>query len=91
LVHVPARLALYVAPQLFPLRGMMLDPMVEVPLVVMLLNCLVPLHLKVIRPHRLTRAFLRCWLAVVARATGLADALLPAVVRPIEFPLKGGL
>ena len=38
---------------------------------VMLLNFLVPLHLRVVRPHRLTRALLARWLRLAARAAGL--------------------
>ncbi|XP_071691730.1 probable E3 ubiquitin ligase SUD1 [Rutidosis leptorrhynchoides] len=77
LVFLPVKLALQMAPSIFPLNISLSDPFTEFPAKVLLCQICIPFAIKDFRLRATIKSLLHYWFAAVGWALGLTDFLLP--------------
>nr|CAD1840119.1 unnamed protein product [Ananas comosus var. bracteatus] len=77
LVFLPVKLAMRLAPTIFPLDIAIFDPFTEIPADVLLFQICIPFAIEHFKPRETIKALLRYWFSVVGWALGLIDFLLP--------------
>uniref|UniRef100_A0A0D9WSF8 RING-type E3 ubiquitin transferase n=1 Tax=Leersia perrieri TaxID=77586 RepID=A0A0D9WSF8_9ORYZ len=77
LVFLPVKLAMRVAPTIFPLDITIFDPFTEIPVDVLLFQICIPFAIEHFKPRATIKALLHHWFAAVGWALGLTDFLLP--------------
>ncbi|XP_020250505.1 probable E3 ubiquitin ligase SUD1 isoform X2 [Asparagus officinalis] len=77
LVFLPVKLAMWLAPSIFPLDITIFDPFTEIPADVLLFQICIPFAIEHFKPRATIKAVLRQWLIAVGWALGLTDFLLP--------------
>ncbi|XXG63804.1 hypothetical protein AAC387_Pa05g1907 [Persea americana] len=77
LVFLPVKLAMRLAPSVFPLDISVSDPFTEIPADMLLFQICIPFAIEHFKPRTTIKAVLRNWFAVVGWALGLTDFLLP--------------
>ncbi|KAG8094920.1 hypothetical protein GUJ93_ZPchr0012g22062 [Zizania palustris] len=77
LVFLPVKLAMRVAPSIFPLDITIFDPFTEIPVDVLLFQICIPFAIEHFKPRATIKALLHHWFAAVGWALGLTDFLLP--------------
>ncbi|XP_074367222.1 putative E3 ubiquitin ligase SUD1 isoform X2 [Apium graveolens] len=78
LVYLPAKLAMQVAPSIFPLDMSVYDPFTEVPAVLLLFQICIPFAIKHFKLRTTIKSLLRYWFTSVGCVLSLTDFLLPA-------------
>ncbi|PWZ05336.1 putative E3 ubiquitin ligase SUD1 [Zea mays] len=77
LVFLPVKLAMRVAPSIFPLDITIFDPFTEIPVDVLLFQICIPFAIEHFKPRATIKSLLHHWFAVVGWGLGLTDFLLP--------------
>ncbi|CAN8229507.1 unnamed protein product [Cochlearia groenlandica] len=77
LVFLPVKLAIRMAPSIFPLDISVSDPFTEIPADMLLFQICIPFIIEHFRLRTTIKALLRCWFNGVGWALGLTDFLLP--------------
>ncbi|CAM8935336.1 unnamed protein product [Rhodiola kirilowii] len=77
LVFLPVKLAMRMAPSVFPLDITVYDPFTEIPAVVLLLQICIPFALRHFKLRTAVKSLLHHWFTVVGWALGLTNFLLP--------------
>ncbi|KAH7307266.1 hypothetical protein KP509_22G052000 [Ceratopteris richardii] len=78
LIFLPVKIALSIAPSLFPLDIRISDPFTEIPADMLLFHICIPFAIEHFRPKRTIRTVLFYWFSAVGWALGLTEYLLPA-------------
>ncbi|MCO5559734.1 hypothetical protein L7F22_013336 [Adiantum nelumboides] len=78
LIFLPVKLALSIAPSLFPLDIRISDPFTEIPADMLLFHICIPFAIEHFRPKSTIKTVLFYWFSAVGWALGLTDFLLPA-------------
>lgn len=81
LVYLPVRLAVRMAPSIFPLDISVSDPFTEIPADMLLFQICIPFAIEHFKLRTTIKSLLRYWFTAVGWALGLTDFLLP---RPEE-------
>ncbi|EHA8586342.1 putative E3 ubiquitin ligase SUD1 [Cocos nucifera] len=81
LVFLPVKLAMQLAPSMFPLDITVFDPFTEIPADVLLFQICIPFAIEHFKPRATIKSILHHWFTAVGWALGLTDFLLP---RPEE-------
>ncbi|KAJ1703629.1 hypothetical protein LUZ63_003408 [Rhynchospora breviuscula] len=81
LVYLPVKLAMRLAPSIFPLDITISDPLIELSINVLLVQICIPYAMEHFQPRATIKSLLRHWFTAVGWALGLTDFLLP---RPDE-------
>ncbi|XP_072962231.1 probable E3 ubiquitin ligase SUD1 [Typha angustifolia] len=76
LVFLPVKLAMRLAPSIFPLDITVFDPFTEIPADVLLFQICIPFAIEHFKPRSTIKVLLHHWFAVVGWALGLTDFLL---------------
>ncbi|KAF8404991.1 hypothetical protein HHK36_009886 [Tetracentron sinense] len=77
LVFLPVKLAMRIAPSIFPLDISLSDPFTEIPADMLLFQICIPFAIEHFKLRATIKALLRQWFTVVGWALGLTDFLLP--------------
>lgn len=77
LVFLPVKLAIRMAPSIFPLDISVSDPFTEIPADMLLFQICIPFIIEHFRLRTTIKSLLRCWFTAVGWALGLTDFLLP--------------
>ncbi|AQK81892.1 putative E3 ubiquitin ligase SUD1 [Zea mays] len=77
LVFLPVKVAMRVAPSMFPLDITIFDPFTEIPVDVLLFQICIPFAIEHFKPRATIKALLHHWFSVVGWGLGLTDFLLP--------------
>ncbi|XP_039127219.1 probable E3 ubiquitin ligase SUD1 [Dioscorea cayenensis subsp. rotundata] len=77
LVFLPVKLAMRLAPSIFPLDITVSDPFTEIPADMLLFQICIPFAIEHFKPRATVKAVLRHWFMAVGWALGLTDFLLP--------------
>ncbi|KAG7618352.1 Zinc finger RING-CH-type [Arabidopsis thaliana x Arabidopsis arenosa] len=77
LVFLPVKLAIRMAPSIFPLDISVSDPFTEIPADMLLFQICIPFIIEHFRLRTTIKSLLRCWFTGVGWALGLTDFLLP--------------
>ncbi|KAJ7967479.1 E3 ubiquitin-protein ligase MARCH6 [Quillaja saponaria] len=77
LVFLPVKLAMRMAPSIFPLDISVSDPFTEIPADMLLFQICIPFALEHFKLRTTIKSLLRYWFTVVGWALGLTDFLLP--------------
>ncbi|XP_058081189.1 probable E3 ubiquitin ligase SUD1 [Magnolia sinica] len=77
LVFLPVKLAMRLAPSIFPLDISVADPFTEIPADMLLFQICIPFAIEHFKPRTTIKALLRQWFIAVGWALGLTDFLLP--------------
>ncbi|KAJ4967530.1 hypothetical protein NE237_019379 [Protea cynaroides] len=77
LVFLPVKLAMRLAPSIFPLDISVSDPFTEIPADMLLFQICIPFAIEHFRLRATIKALLRQWFTAVGWALGLTDFLLP--------------
>ncbi|KAI3894022.1 hypothetical protein MKX03_034915 [Papaver bracteatum] len=77
LVFLPVKLAMRLAPSVFPLDVSLSDPSTEIPADMLLFQICIPFAIKHFKLRATIKALLRQWFTAVGWALGLTDFLLP--------------
>ncbi|KAK9135933.1 hypothetical protein Syun_015263 [Stephania yunnanensis] len=77
LVFLPVKLAMRLAPSIFPLDVSLSDPFTEIPADVLLFQICIPFAIEHFKLRATIKALLRQWFTVVGWALGLTEFLLP--------------
>ncbi|XP_031479417.1 probable E3 ubiquitin ligase SUD1 [Nymphaea colorata] len=77
LVFLPVKLAMWMAPSIFPLDVGLSDPFTEIPADMLLFQICLPFAMEHFKPRITIKAVLRRWFTVVGWALGLTEFLLP--------------
>ncbi|KAL6549311.1 putative E3 ubiquitin ligase sud1 [Orobanche hederae] len=77
LVFLPVKLAMQVAPCIFPLDISVSDPFTEIPADMFLFQICIPFAIEHFKLRTTIKSLLRYWFTAVGWALGLADFLLP--------------
>ncbi|KAM7263271.1 hypothetical protein ACFE04_000954 [Oxalis oulophora] len=77
LVFLPVKLAMRMAPSIFPLDISVSDPFTEIPADVLLFQICIPFAIEHFKLRATIKSLLRYWFTAVGWALGLADYLLP--------------
>ncbi|XP_077253068.1 RING/U-box superfamily protein [Tasmannia lanceolata] len=77
LVFIPVKLAMRLAPSVFPLDITVSDPFTEIPADMLLFQICIPFAIEHFKPRATIKAIFRQWFTVVGWALGLTDFLLP--------------
>lgn len=83
LVFLPVKLAMRIAPTIFPLDISVSDPLTEIPADMLLFQICIPFALEHFKLRATIKSLLRYWFTVVGWALGLTDFLLPRPDRAI--------
>ncbi|KAM7250362.1 hypothetical protein ACFE04_022245 [Oxalis oulophora] len=78
LVFLPVKLAMRMAPSIFPLDIVVSDPFTEIPADMLLFQICVPFAVEHFKLRTTIKSILRYWFTVVGWALGLTDYLLPS-------------
>ncbi|XP_068634570.1 probable E3 ubiquitin ligase SUD1 [Aristolochia californica] len=81
LVFLPVKLAMRLAPSIFPLDISVSDPFTEIPADMLLFQICIPFAIEHFKPRATIKTLLRQWFTAVGWALGLTEYLLP---RPDE-------
>ncbi|KAI7729411.1 hypothetical protein M8C21_010249 [Ambrosia artemisiifolia] len=77
LVFLPVKLAMRMAPSIFPLDISVSDPLTEIPADMLLFQVCIPFAVEHFKLRATIKALMHYWLTAVGWALGLADYLLP--------------
>ncbi|KAK1269194.1 hypothetical protein QJS04_geneDACA006384 [Acorus gramineus] len=77
LVFLPVKLAMQMAPSMFPLDISVSDPFTEIPMDILLFQIWLPFAIEHFKPRATIKAILRQWFQAVGWALGLTEFLLP--------------
>ncbi|GLJ18519.1 hypothetical protein SUGI_0329170 [Cryptomeria japonica] len=77
LVFLPVKLAMHVAPSMFPLDTSVSDPFTEIPADILLFSICIPFAIEHFRPRATFKTILFHWFSAVGWLLGLSDFLLP--------------
>uniref|UniRef100_A0A2N9IDY7 RING-type E3 ubiquitin transferase n=1 Tax=Fagus sylvatica TaxID=28930 RepID=A0A2N9IDY7_FAGSY len=77
LVFLPVKLAMRMAPSIFPLDISVSDPFTEIPADMLLFQICIPFAIEHFKLRTTIKSLLRYWFTVVGWALGLTDFLLP--------------
>nr|PNR39211.1 hypothetical protein PHYPA_019489 [Physcomitrium patens] len=77
LVFLPVRLAISIAPRMFPLDIRVSDPFTEIPADMLLFHICIPFAVEHFRPRATIKSVLFHWFSTVGWALGLSEFLLP--------------
>ncbi|VFQ78295.1 unnamed protein product [Cuscuta campestris] len=77
LVFLPVKLAMRIAPTIFPLDISVSDPFTEIPSDMLLFQICIPFAIEHFKLRTTIKSLLRYWFTVVGWALGLTDFLLP--------------
>lgn len=77
LVFLPVKLAMFLAPSLYPLDTSMSDPFTEIPADMLLFHICIPFAIEHFRPRATFKNVLFHWFSVIGWMLGLSDFLLP--------------
>ncbi|OVA15870.1 zinc finger protein [Macleaya cordata] len=77
LVFLPVKLAMRLAPSIFPLDILVSDPFTEIPADMLLVQICIPFAIEHFKLRATIKALLRQWFTAVGWALGLNDFLLP--------------
>ncbi|GMH02871.1 hypothetical protein Nepgr_004710 [Nepenthes gracilis] len=77
LVFLPVKLAMRMAPSLFPLDITVSDPFTEIPADMLLFQICIPFAIEHFKLRTVIKSLLRCWFKAVGWALGLTEFLLP--------------
>eukprot|EP01018_Ginkgo_biloba_P024620 Gb_37944 [translate_table: standard] len=77
LVFLPVKLAMSLAPSMFPLDTSVSDPFTEIPADMLLFHICIPFAIEHFRPRATLKTVLFHWFSVVGWMLGLSDFLLP--------------
>uniref|UniRef100_A0A7I4FVD2 RING-type E3 ubiquitin transferase n=1 Tax=Physcomitrium patens TaxID=3218 RepID=A0A7I4FVD2_PHYPA len=77
LVFLPVRLAISIAPHMFPLDIRVSDPFTEIPADMLLFHICIPFAVEHFRPRATVKTVLFHWFSTVGWALGLSEFLLP--------------
>lgn len=77
LVFLPVKLAMFLAPSLYPLDTSMSDPFTEIPADMLLFHICIPFAIEHFRPRATFKTVLFHWFSVIGWMLGLSDFLLP--------------
>ncbi|KAG9451724.1 hypothetical protein H6P81_004628 [Aristolochia fimbriata] len=77
LVFLPVKLAMRLAPSIFPLDISVSDPFTEIPADMLLFQICIPFAIEHFKPRATIKTLLRQWFTVVGWALGLTEFLLP--------------
>ncbi|KAL9231721.1 hypothetical protein vseg_006912 [Gypsophila vaccaria] len=77
LVFLPVKLAMRMAPKIFPLDISVADPFTEIPADILLFQICIPFAIEHFKLKTTIRCLLRYWFTAVGRALSLTDYLLP--------------
>lgn len=77
LIFLPMKLAVSVAPSLFPLDIRISDPFAEIPADMLLFHICIPFAIEHFRPKATIKTILFHWFSVMGWVLGLSDFLLP--------------
>lgn len=77
LVFLPVKLAMRMAPSVFPLDISVLDPFTEIPADILLFQICIPFAMEHFKLRTTIKSLLRYWFAAVGWSLGLTDYLLP--------------
>ncbi|KAF4374053.1 hypothetical protein F8388_007959 [Cannabis sativa] len=78
LVFLPVKLAMRMAPSIFPLDISVSDPFTEIPADMLLFQICIPFAIEHFKLRTSIKSLLRYWFTVVGWALGLTDFLLPS-------------
>lgn len=77
LVFLPVKLAMRMAPSIFPLEILLSDPFTEIPANMLLFQICIPFAIEHFKLRTTIKSLLRYWFTAVGWALGLTDFLLP--------------
>ncbi|KAH9331546.1 hypothetical protein KI387_003654, partial [Taxus chinensis] len=77
LVFLPVKLAMHLAPSMFPLDTSVSDPFTEIPADMLLFSICIPFAIEHFRPRATFKMILFHWFSAVGWMLGLSDFLLP--------------
>lgn len=77
LIFLPVKLAMFLAPSLYPLDTSMSDPFTEIPADMLLFHICIPFAIDHFRPRATFKNVLFHWFSVTGWMLGLSDFLLP--------------
>ncbi|KAK1300989.1 hypothetical protein QJS10_CPB13g00368 [Acorus calamus] len=77
LVYLPVKLAMRMAPSIFPLDISVSDPFTEIPADMLLFQICIPFAIEHFKPRATIKAVLHQWFQAVGWALGLTEFLLP--------------
>ncbi|XP_003607923.2 probable E3 ubiquitin ligase SUD1 isoform X1 [Medicago truncatula] len=77
LVFLPVKLAMRMAPSIFPLEILLSDPFTEIPANMLLFQICIPFAIEHFKLRTTIKSLLRYWFSAVGWALGLTDFLLP--------------
>ncbi|XP_009768208.1 probable E3 ubiquitin ligase SUD1 isoform X2 [Nicotiana sylvestris] len=77
LVYLPVKLAMQMAPSIFPLDISVSDPFTEIPADMLLFQICIPFAIEHFKLRTTIKSLLRYWFTAVGWALGLTDFLLP--------------
>ncbi|XP_059314009.1 probable E3 ubiquitin ligase SUD1 isoform X1 [Lycium ferocissimum] len=77
LVYLPVKLAMRIAPSIFPLDISVSDPFTEIPADMLLFQICIPFAIEHFKLRTTIKSLLRYWFTAVGWALGLTDFLLP--------------
>lgn len=77
LVFLPVKLAMHVAPSMFPLDTSVSDPFTEIPADILLFSICIPFAIEHFRPRATFKTILFHWFSAVGWMLGLSEFLLP--------------
>ncbi|KAK6916423.1 Zinc finger, RING-CH-type [Dillenia turbinata] len=77
LVFLPVKLAMRMAPSIFPLDISVSDPFTEIPADMLLFQICIPFAIEHFKLRTTIKSLLRCWFTAVGWALGLTEFLLP--------------
>ncbi|KAI3675312.1 hypothetical protein L1987_84901 [Smallanthus sonchifolius] len=77
LVFLPVKLAMRMAPSIFPLDISVSDPFTEIPTDMLLFQICIPFAVKHFKPRVTVKALLHYWFTAVGWALGLTEYILP--------------
>ncbi|KAL8239494.1 hypothetical protein R6Q59_016061 [Mikania micrantha] len=78
LVFLPVKLAMQLAPSVFPLDISVSDPFTEIPAIMLLFQICIPFAIEHFKLKETIKSFLHYWFTAVGWALGLTDFLLPS-------------
>lgn len=77
LIFLPVKLALHIAPSMFPLDIRVSDPFTEIPADMLLFHICIPFAIEHFRPRATIKSILFHWFSAAGWALGLSEFLLP--------------
>ncbi|XP_076887469.1 putative E3 ubiquitin ligase SUD1 [Bidens hawaiensis] len=84
LVFLPVKLAMRIAPSIFPIDISLSDPFTEIPANMLLFQICIPFAIEHFKLRATIKSLLYCWFVAVGWALGLTDFLLPRPEDAVE-------